>query len=258
MIPFTKLLIAGTGKLAESLAVKLGQQRHLNVLIWGRNPEAVQRICSLSNAEAATNSLHNPLPVLLCVSDSAIRQVALELSPFATCFVHFSGSLSLEILPSIEGGKALCWPIQTFGKPNEINWSAVPLCTESAGEEAALFLAWICKLLEGPRIELPEEKRRALHLAAIVANNFTNHLMHLSKTYCDRNQIPFEYLMPLLRQTVSQLGDNDPHNLQTGPARRHDRETIEKHLVMLQNDPELSEIYLKFSSQISQLYNPEK
>jgi predicted short-subunit dehydrogenase-like oxidoreductase (DUF2520 family) len=116
-------------------------------------------------------------------------------------------------------------------------------------------MTWFCTKLGGPRFSLTEEKRRALHLAAIVVNNFTNHLMNLSKHYCEEQRIPFEQLLPLLRQTIGQLNENDPQRQQTGPARRNDQITIQKHLDMLQNEAELSEIYSMISRQITNRYS---
>jgi predicted short-subunit dehydrogenase-like oxidoreductase (DUF2520 family) len=113
---------------------------------------------------------------------------------------------------------------------------------------------WLHSTLGGPHFSLPEEKRRALHLAAIVVNNFTNHLLNLSKQYCETEQIPFEQLLPLLRQTVGQLSKNNPQEMQTGPARRNDQNTLQKHMEMLQNEAELSEIYHVFSKQIINRY----
>ena len=163
--------------------------------------------------------------------------------------------MSIDVLPETIREKAVCWPIQTFGNPLAVNWSEVPLCIEVPGQEAQEFMAWLCATLGGPCFSLTEEKRRALHLAAIVANNFTNHLMNLSKRYCEEQQIPFEQLLPLLRQTIGQLSENDPQKLQTGPARRNDQITIQKHLDMLQNEAELSEIYNMISRQITNRFS---
>ena len=250
-----QILIAGTGKLAEALLSLLHRVPDLELFLWGRNEIAVNRLRDVYRIQSDYSNSLAKMPALLCVSDNAISEVAETLKYSASCIVHFSGSMSIDVLPETIREKAVCWPIQTFGNPHAVNWSEVPLCTEAPGKEAQEFMAWLCATLGGPCFSLTEEKRRALHLAAIVANNFTNHLMNLSKRYCEEQQIPFEQLLPLLSQTIGQLSENDPQRLQTGPARRNDQITIQKHLDMLQNEAELSEIYNMISRQITNRFS---
>jgi predicted short-subunit dehydrogenase-like oxidoreductase (DUF2520 family) len=250
----SQILIAGTGKLAEALLAQLQHAQNIELFLWGRNEIAVKRLRDIYRIQSIDSDSPEKLPVMLCVSDNAIADVAGILKDKASLMVHFSGSISLDVLPQSIGAKAVCWPIQTFGNPSRINWSEVPLCTEIRGKNAEDFMDWLHSTLGGPHFSLPEEKRRALHLAAIVVNNFTNHLLNLSKQYCETEQIPFEQLLPLLRQTVGQLSKNNPQEMQTGPARRNDQNTLQKHMEMLQNEAELSEIYHVFSKQIINRY----
>jgi predicted short-subunit dehydrogenase-like oxidoreductase (DUF2520 family) len=250
-----QILIAGTGKLAEALLSHLHRVPNLELFLWGRNEIAVNRLRDAYRIQSDYSNSLGKMPVLLCVSDNAISEVAEALKYSASCMVHFSGSMSIDVLPETYSEKAVCWPIQTFGNPLAVNWTEVPLCTETRGEETQEFMTWFCTTLGGPRFSLTEEKRRALHLAAIVVNNFTNHLMNLSKRYCEEQRVPFEQLLPLSRQTIGQLTEKDPQRLQTGPARRNDQITIQKHLDMLQNEAELSEIYSMISRQITNRYS---
>jgi len=249
-----QILIAGTGKLAEALLAQLHRIPGLELFLWGRNSAAVNRLKDTYSIQSMGLDVKEKMPVLLCVSDNAIAEVAAVFKEKASLMVHFSGSMSIDVLPDSLAEKAVCWPIQTFGNPLAITWNKIPLCTETKGHKAEAFMDWVCTTLGGPHISLSEEKRRALHLAAIVLNNFTNHLMHLSKSYCEVQQIPFEQLLPLLQQTITQLNHADPYKVQTGPARRNDQHTIQKHLDMLQNEAELSEIYRLFSQQITNRY----
>lgn len=258
MKQYRQICIAGTGKLAEALLNRLHSNLELEIFLWGRKETSLNRLRTTYRLQLAEVEQVPKMPVLLCVSDNAIDDVGRQLNEIATCLLHFSGSCAINVLPESEGGSAVCWPIQTFGNPTAINWLEVPLITETRGDEATAFTEWLCTALGGPRISLSEAQRRSLHLAAIVVNNFTNHLMQVSKAYCERNNLPFEHLLPLIKQTVTQLNENEPQALQTGPARRNDWRVIEKHLNMLKNEPELSEIYRMFSEQITTRYASEK
>lgn len=89
-----------------------------------------------------------------------------------------------------------------------------------------------------------------LHLGAVVVNNFSNHLYTLSRDFLGRNDIQFSYLFPLIGETATRLKDQEPRDLQTGPARRNDNKVIEEHLAMLSENPDLLEIYKQLTSSI--------
>jgi hypothetical protein len=89
-----------------------------------------------------------------------------------------------------------------------------------------------------------------LHLAAVFCNNFVNHIYVLTEDYCKKETIDFKLLLPLIKETAERLEDISPSQSQTGPAIRNDRPTIEKHLALLQNHPQLQKIYSIFTESI--------
>jgi predicted short-subunit dehydrogenase-like oxidoreductase (DUF2520 family) len=77
----------------------------------------------------------------------------------------------------------------------------------------------------------------------------------LAKNYCQSAQIPFDILNPLIQETATRIEQYDPSSMQTGPAARGDVQTMDKHLDMLKDFPEMRALYIKLSDSIISLQN---
>jgi len=97
------------------------------------------------------------------------------------------------------------------------------------------------------------DERARLHVAAVFVNNFTNYLYVLAETYCRKEGIDFKLLLPLIEETALRVKTNSPRVVQTGPAMRHDKMTIERHLQLLEQYPELKKVYAFLSDSIEQM-----
>jgi predicted short-subunit dehydrogenase-like oxidoreductase (DUF2520 family) len=103
-----------------------------------------------------------------------------------------------------------------------------------------------------PRVIIAnDETRLHYHLAAVIVSNFTNHLYALAKQYADKNEIDFKVLMPLIEEIVRRLHHYEPEKMQTGPAARGDKNTIKKHLALLEQFPQLRDVYAVLSESIT-------
>jgi len=91
-----------------------------------------------------------------------------------------------------------------------------------------------------------------LHVAAVMVSNFTNHLYALAEDYCRKEGLDFKQLLPLIEETAIRLKDTSAKQAQTGPALRHDSETIHKHLELLKDHPQLKNIYVLLTESIQQ------
>ena len=84
----------------------------------------------------------------------------------------------------------------------------------------------------------------------MITNNFSNYIFSLTEKYCIDEGVDFKLMIPLLAETVSRMQDHSPSDLQTGPAVRNDASTIEKHRGLLENYPDLLEVYEFFTERI--------
>lgn len=230
-----------------------GEKRYFDVIILGRNAEKVQALKSKFGLTAQDDASLKT-PILLCVPDDQIGNVAQTFIHQASLFVHFSGATSIDVLPKLSSGNAVCWPAQSFGDPTSVVWKDVPHFIESDGEKGAQFLETFLKITEAQAFALPSAERQKMHMTAVFMNNFVNHLASVAHQYCVKNELPFEALLPLLENTVSMVKYPGPEAAQTGPACRNDLHTMQIHKDLLVDDPDMIEIYDRLSKQIIQRY----
>ena len=211
-----------------------------NIVILGRGNVATHLSEALLNAGYSVLQLWKRGDVLIdadlyiiAVSDDAIEDVS-KLIPEHKFFAHTSGSVELS-----RGG--VFYPLQTFSKNIEVDWTNIPILieeinmddgtnVETHGHASLQDIAK--KISTNVHITTPE-KRRHLHLAAVFACNFTNHLWTISEDLLNEKDIPFDLLKPLIHQTFLKIQNHSPKNVQTGPAVRNDLKTLEAHRKIL-------------------------
>ena len=102
---------------------------------------------------------------------------------------------------------------------------------------------------------IDSDQRKKVHLAAVYVNNFVNHLYHIAHEICARENLPFELLKPLIRETARKIEVMAPSEAQTGPAKRKDLKTINEHLELLSEDQK--DLYQLISNSIQLIHGKE-
>lgn len=209
------VLLVGNGNVANHLLKVFQMVKDLSVLqINSRN---------LTNIPTAAITI-------IAVSDDAIAKVSSKITnPFV---VHTSGSVSLSALQN-KTRKGVFYMLQTFSKDKLVNFQEVPFCLEATNENDLKTLETLAKLLSEKVYFINSEQRKALHVAAVFANNFANHCYQIAEEICKIHQVPFEILYPLIEETARKIKLLSPKEAQTGPAIRNDQQTIQNHLVLL-------------------------
>ena len=175
---------------------------------------------------------------IIAVSDDAIAQVSSKIKN--TFVVHTSGACSINELKNTTN-KGVFYMLQTFSKEKKVNFNEVPFCLEAETESDYLLLEELAKLIGKKIYTVNSEQRKALHVAAVFVNNFTNHIYKIGNDICNEHNVPFEILQPLIKETASKIETLSPQKAQTGPAVRNDKKTIKNHLDLL--NKEQQEIY---------------
>lgn len=189
---------------------------------------------------------------ILAVSDDAIAKISQHLRGKRGLVVHTSGSATLDVLlPNQRRGSF--YPLQTFTKAFPVDFKVIPICIEAVYEEDFLLLHKLADHLSDKVVSISSNQRQGLHLAAVFVNNFTNHLYHIGNEICEANAISFDLLKPLIQETAHKILSNPPLSTQTGPAKRNDKGTIEKHKTLLQQRYH-KEIYSLLSESIKNTY----
>lgn len=192
---------------------------------------------------------------IICVSDSAIAEIANFLCGLKGLVVHTSGATSINVLHQLSR-YGVFYPLQTFSKHRNISFREIPICIEAKHKNDVEFLKTLAFEISKDVREITSAQRKTLHLSAIFVNNFTNHLLHLGHEIVKQNNLDFNILKPLLKETMMKLEDMTPFEAQTGPARRGDQTTIQEHLAQLSEENQ-KKIYTELSESIQKTYGKE-
>lgn len=234
--------IIGSGNVSFHLIKGLSDSSAVKIMcVAGRNiPKIKQLLLKLPNTQSIkVCTLENLTPAqvnIIAVSDNAIADVSDHLPFTDALVVHTSGSIPIEKLSAQNRG-GVFYPLQTFTKEKNINWSEVPFCIESEIKEDTHLLKTLTAQLSSKIYELNSAQRAQLHIAAVFANNFTNHCLTIAEDVCETNKIPFELLHPLILETAKKAVTTAPKQNQTGPAIRNDQTTITQQLLQLKGKP---------------------
>ncbi len=245
--------IIGSGNVATHLA-KAFKTANVKVLsIWSNRFENALALAQKVGAQAV-NELSEIAAdesdiLLISVKDDAIGDVAQKLIGYSGVVAHTSGSVSLAALNGLEN-YGVFYPLQTFSKQKEIDFSLVPLCLEASNPLALAKLKHLAALLSKHCYDVDSEQRKILHLAAVFACNFPNYLYGIAQQLLAQHQLDFNIIKPLIIETANKIQTALPVNVQTGPAIRNDVQTLTKHEGMLQGHPEWLTIYKLLSEQI--------
>lgn len=235
-----KLCVIGSGNVAQHLIVALQ-----NSIFNGTEIELVQvhskviaRVSHLINFNKITSdwkTLAEADLYIIAVSDGAISSVS-EQIPFKNkLVVHTSGAVSVDKLSS-NNRKGVLYPLQTFSKKRSLNFKNIPICLESQNASDFQLLQKVAQSLSDSVHVINSEQRKAMHLAAVFVNNFTNHLYKIGNDICVEHNLSFEILKPLIQETAEKIMQLSPIDSQTGPAIRNDNETINAHLAFLKTE----------------------
>jgi predicted short-subunit dehydrogenase-like oxidoreductase (DUF2520 family) len=189
----------------------------------------------------------------LAVPDSAIAEVCTHISDKSTV-VHFAGGSDIQAIP--QSHRAVCWPCQTLTRGTEIDYSTIPVLYECADENTERMIEQTLKKVWGTWTKADGKQRLAAHAAAVFSNNFTNHMQHVAHSLLHEAGLPTTLLHPMVKAHMMLLDHHEPSEVQTGPAKRNDTETIHRHLNLLQSHPDWKKIYELISKDITATHHP--
>lgn len=224
-----EISIIGTGLVGQTLA-KYFLSRGLKIrqIVFRTPPK--QKLPQVSYIEDL-KALDRVDLVLICVNDASLQQV-IESITDKQFVAYTSGAIGLDQFEKREN-LAVFYPLQSFAHLNESAIAQIPILLESKNAETMEILKDFASSYFSRFEEMNSEKRFQLHLAAVFANNFTNHLIHLAQKHCEKNNLPFDLLLPLIIETAEKWKAVPARELQTGPAIRGDENVVEKHLTHL-------------------------
>ena len=247
-----EIVIIGTGNTATILGRKLKAAGHHIVQVYGRDAQAASQLAYELGTESTNYwSVVNREADLyiLAVSDIAIAEVVHELQWPAKTVVHTAASVSKKILEKSAPHYGVFYPLQSL-KKGTAHMPEVPILIDASDAETLQHLDQLAHSISEQVVTADDEERLKLHVAAVFCNNFVNHIYTLMEQFCRQEGIDFKLLLPLIKETAWRLEEISPAAAQTGPAVRNDQPTIQKHLAILEQYPELKTFYKLFTKSI--------
>ena len=247
-----KIVIIGSGNVAYHLAKAFTQNNIEVSQIFGRNEVELNKISEELNIPYSTKELADADLYLISVSDSAVEQVSDLIKTEKALVAHTSGSLPIETLNG-DYRKASFYPLQTFSKTKNLNYSKIPFFIEAENQIDEKSLFELASLISDNVETSDYEKRKYIHLTAVFACNFVNHLFARAKEISDSQDLDFNYFIPLIDETVEKIHHLEPKSAQTGPAVRGDERILKLHEELITNDEHLK-IYNTMNESIQKMY----
>jgi len=251
--PINTIAIIGSGNMATRLALAFKRTGKSILQVYSRDLNHARELAQQTNSDY-TDSPQSIVPnadvYLIAVADSAIEQVAAFPVLRNKRLIHTAGSVTLDVLTPYTQHGGVFYPLQTLSKQKEVDFTQIAICIESNDEHLLQSLATLGMSLSREVFVVDSAQRMALHVAAVFVSNFSNHMYALANQLCSEKGLPFELLKPLIEETSAKALQFNPAEVQTGPARRGDLLTIQKHTEFLSDMPDLQKIYTFVSESI--------
>ncbi len=248
-----EIVLVGAGNLATHLGIALKEKGFIILCVYSRTLDSAGKLGKQLNIPY-TNQLEeiptNAGIYIFSIKDDALPGLLANFPKTNGIWTHTAGSLPLSIFEPYSDHYGVIYPLQTFSKDRNVNFRDIPVFIESNRKEDEKILLNFARSFSEKVIPLSSEKRKYYHLAAVFACNFSNHMYTLASEILEQQDLRWEFLQPLIRETASKIEGMAPIQAQTGPALRYDQNVIDKQLNLLEGDKNKQELYEKISQSI--------
>ena len=252
-----KIVLLGSGNVANHLGNLLYKNGNNIIQVYNKHNESGTTLANKLNTKFIDNISNinkNADLYIISVIDDYLEKLVSELAVNSGIVVHTSGTKSIKCLKKYENYGVL-YPLQTFSKDTTLNYNEIPFLIEANTNQNLITLKEFATTFSDNIFETDSEKRKVVHTAAVFACNFTNYMFSISENILNKNNISFDILKPLIKETVNKALTNNPSVSQTGPAKRKDINVINEHLKLLENDKNYQKIYGLVSENIIKDFN---
>lgn len=253
-----KVILIGAGNLATHLGKAIFAAGHDVVQVFSRTMPSATALASEVGAQPVSDisDVRSDADLyVVSVKDSAI----VELIPVlckgkeTKVFLHTAGSIPMDVFQGMALHYGVLYPMQTFSKQREVDFSQIPCFIEANDEHALQLIGDVAHQVSSRVYHLASEDRKYLHLSAVFACNFVNHCYALSREILEEHGIPFDVMLPLIDETAAKVHELDPKDAQTGPAVRYDENVLRAQGALLKSNPQMKDIYDRMSMSIHKL-----
>ena len=255
-----RIVLVGAGNVATHLGLALQQAGYEVLQVYSRTSDSASVLADLLKVPYTTSleELSDKADLYIVSVKDAVLQTLLPSvvkGREGALFVHTAGSIPMSVWEGVAPRHGVLYPMQTFSKQRAVDFNSVSFFLEANSTEDLESLKVLASSLTPKVYEANSDQRMSLHVAAVFACNFANHMYALCDRLLDKYGMPFESMLPLIDETARKVHHLAPKEAQTGPAVRRDENVMNKHLEMLAEEPELYGLYEKISKSIQHISN---
>ncbi len=243
----------GAGNVATNIALTLKKKGFAISQVYSRTEKSAKTLSTQLNCDYTANyqSVKNDADIYFyCLPDNVLQTCQPIKTTENALHIHTAGSVSQDIFKGEVNNYGVLYPFQTFSKTRLIDFTNVPILVQANSDSALRQIKELANLLSSTVVESTDEKRMRLHLAGVIANNFTNCLYGLAFEQMQKADLPHDWLLPLIDETAKKVHAMTPVEAQTGPAKRRDSNIISKHRQLLSDNPQVLSIYNQLTEMI--------
>lgn len=253
-----KIALIGAGNVATHLGQALAEAEHQIIQVYSRTAASASALAEKVSCRWTTDLeaiTPNAELYIVMLKDSVLSDVLPTLvtrNPSAL-YVHTAGSVPMNIWEGLTPRYGVLYPMQTFSKAREVDFDQVHFFIEANTTEDVTLLKDMASAISRQVYEASSEQRKYLHLSAVFACNFSNHMYAICEHLLTEHGLPFSSMFPLIDETARKVHHLSPKEAQTGPAQRNDTNVMQRQETLLQrftDDPELATLYRHISQHI--------
>lgn len=242
-----RIVVIGSGNLATQLSLAIKNVGKNIIQVFSRTEEHAKMLADKLGC-AFTSTLEDIYKdadcYIISVKDDAIRQIVASVCPNRdkSIFIHTAGSVPMDVFKGHASRYGVLYPMQTFSKDKDVNFREIPCFIEASDEATLDAIRQLAESISDNVVVADSDKRKHLHLAAVLACNLTNHCYRLAEKVLEKEDIDFKLFLPLINETARKVAVMSPKEAQTGPMVRYDTEVMEMQMNLLP-DERMREIY---------------
>lgn len=258
------VVIIGAGNMAHHLALAFSKAEVNLLQIYNRSRKGLIKIAALTKAPTTTrlDKLVKADVYILAIKDDAISKLAVELSKHIdtnAIIAHTSGACTIDIFRNYFSNYGAFYPLQSVKKERPVDFRKVPIFISANQKFTEKKLMSLANSISQNTIPIKDRDRSALHIPAVLVNNFVNHMYHLAFEFCKKEGLNFNHLLPLMEETFVRIKEGGiPSKQQTGPAIRDDKDTLKGHRRKLEEHQETLKLYNYLTRHIQDHYNENR
>lgn len=252
-----KIVVIGAGNVAHHLVPALLAAGHDVCQIFSRSEASAIALSKITGLPYTTkiDDIYREADIyIITISDDVIAGMAKLLKcPDKALVIHTAGSVPAVVLASASSRYGVMYPLQTFTKGRDLSFAEIPLFIEGSSAEVLKRIRVLAESLSNVVTELPSDRRKSMHLAAVWACNFANHMYAMGGKILAENGLDFSLLRPLIAETADKVMEMLPIDAQTGPAKRKDKGVISMHRELMKGKHTRLALYNSISDSIAEM-----